>query len=748
MSGRIASNSLFFLQNLQKLPKSAQSAILKKAQELEKAPEDNGNSQVKLHGQEKIPPPPGLPPYRAKVANHYRLLYAFDNKNVYLISAWKKKETGDDYTKVVKKSGPIAKPAAQIPETLIKQLQDIPEEEVVDEAENHSGGSVDADSAPILSPVLLQLAKIDRKFWKALTQITHVEQLYDLEKRGLISDDQVLRIVEILESEPDPSTAFKFVETDNPWELMEKIIDGKLSTESLVFKLTEEQKDLVHFSFEQNGAVLIKGASGTGKSLVAHHRVKSYLDYLRGQLDYVNKSPAILYTTYTNALLTESRKNLENIIGKKDLKDCVEIRTVHSVLKETYIDCQKELKKINFFQRVSGKISEFRNIDPVCRNPRDTELLPELIDKSENEPKEFFKRIGVDYLADEIEYLIYGHKLNTREKYLNFNRKGRKLPLQAKHRNFIYDIKESLEKTLSNKMRLTWKQLAPVTIFLRNSIRTEKPNSFKNLKMYDAIVVDEGQDLTPMELKFLSELVPSQNRIFVVADSTQAIHQPGNVSLQDEFGIDFQGRIRELKVNYRSTKQIAAAAGFYLNQFDLKNETETDDFFYSGPKPRLWNILGKDDDQFREEINSVATELKILKLQGKSNLANIAIFTISGSQCKEINEILNSQGIPSRFCDSKTYEKSRKNEITVMPLKSVKGLEFPSVYIVGLGNNFPKLGLTESDDVFNEKTIGCVRDLFVGMTRAMYSLTLCIGSSHNRALFSEDHFSDEFWEKN
>ena len=100
------------------------------------------------------------------------------------------------------------------------------------------------------------------------------------------------------------------------------------------------------------------------------------------------------------------------------------------------------------------------------------------------------------------------------------------------------------------------------------------------------------------------------------------------MSLQDEFGIDFQGRIRELKVNYRSTKQIAAAAGFYLNQFDLKNETETDDFFYSGPKPRLWNILGKDDDQFREEINSVAAELKILKLQEKSNLANIAIFTI------------------------------------------------------------------------------------------------------------------------
>ena len=72
MSGRIASNSLAFLQNLQKLPKSAQSAIYKKAQELEKAPEDNGNSQVKLHGQQKIPPPPGLPPNRAKVANHYR----------------------------------------------------------------------------------------------------------------------------------------------------------------------------------------------------------------------------------------------------------------------------------------------------------------------------------------------------------------------------------------------------------------------------------------------------------------------------------------------------------------------------------------------------------------------------------------------------------------------------------------------------------------------------------------------------
>ncbi len=94
MSGRNASMSLGFAKNLQKLPKSAQSAIIKKGQELEKAPEDNGNSQVKLNGAAKIPPPPGLPPYRAKVANHYRLLYTFDNKNVHLISAWKKKETG------------------------------------------------------------------------------------------------------------------------------------------------------------------------------------------------------------------------------------------------------------------------------------------------------------------------------------------------------------------------------------------------------------------------------------------------------------------------------------------------------------------------------------------------------------------------------------------------------------------------------------------------------------------------------
>ena len=170
----------------------------------------------------------------------------------------------------------------------------------------------------------------------------------------------------------------------------------------------------------------------------------------------------------------------------------MEIKTVHSVLMETYIDCQKKLNEINYFQRVRGKISEFRNIDPVCRSPKDKDLLPILIEGSDKEAKEFFDRIGIDYLADEIEYLIYGHKLNTREKYLNFSRKGRKLPLQARQRNFIYDIKESLEKVLNSKRRLTWKQLAPITIFLRNSIRIEKPQSSKKLKTYDAIVIDEG----------------------------------------------------------------------------------------------------------------------------------------------------------------------------------------------------------------------------------------------------------------
>ena len=752
MTDRIPNPSYAFLEMLHKLPKGEQKKVKNRVDDLVKFPEDNGKSKRRLQGLGPIPPPPGHVPFRAYVGNLYRLVYTFSKKEVHLLGIYKKKDIGDDYTKAVDDIKQIPGPTPIVGDTFIDEVSREPEpdgfvpiEETKDKKTNNK------QRQPLINETILNLVDAPRNVYGALLDVDSEEQLFKLADKRVISDELALQISEILK-DPDPLNTFKFPDTPDAWETIQKIVNGELSPDDLTLKLTNLQRELVDFSFEQNGAVLIKGAAGTGKSLVAQHRVKAYLDYLRGQLDYVDKDPSILYTTYTNALLKDSQKNLENLIGKVDFKNCVEISTVHQVLKNSYIEYQTELKNMNFFQRVQGKIKEFRNIDPVCRNPREENYLPSIMEtyneRNDGTASEFFDRIGIDYLADEIEFLIYGHKLNTREKYLKFDRKGRKLGLQAKQRNLIYDVKETLEKKLEKDKRVTWKQLAPVTLYLLNILKSNHGEALKNMKSYDAIVVDEGQDLTPMELKFLSELVPSQNRLFVVSDSTQAIHQKGSVNIQDDVvGVDFQGRVRELKVNYRSTKQISTAADEYLNSLGLENETEIENFYEKGPKPRLWKFVGPKENQIEHEIKEISHELNLLNSrEGGSRLSSVGIFTTTRANCSLIETHLNEMGIPARAYASNNYEKSRKSQVTIMPLKAIKGLEFPIVYIAGIGVNFPRLSAAISDDVLNENITNAARELFVGMTRAMRALTVCIPLETSNVLFQPQNFMTDSWD--
>ena len=745
-----------FLETLHKLPSGEQTKVLKKTKQLEESAESNGKSQIQLHGFDPIPPPPGLIPHRAHAANHYRILYAFNANQVYLLGVYKKKDIGNDYKKVVADVDEIPKPSLEIEDTLLDLASKTPEPESFQLEEDSLDQKITQQQfSPLFTEEVLNRFNTPNDLKQKLLEITDTDELFELSEENPNWDALILQLDEYLDSPTDPLSPFKFPDVQDAWETIEKIVSGELSPEDLNLKLSDEQEELVNFAFERDGAVLIKGAAGTGKSLVAHRRVQSYLNHLSGQLDYVNKKPRILYTTFTNALVNDSLKNLKNILGKDDFKKCLETGTIHSVIKETYLECQKILNNRNFFDRVRGNLRKIQNIDPICISPNTRNYLPLLIEtlhqRYDEKPKAdaaryFFDRIGVDYLTDEIEFLIYGNQINTREKYLKFIRKGRKLPLQENQRNFIWDIKIALEEKTLREKRLTWKQLAPATLALLQAIKKDSPDLFNELNTFDAIVVDEGQDLTPMELRVLSELIPSPNRLFVVADSAQAIHQPASLNLQESTEIDFQGRTRELKTNYRSTQQIADASSSFLHAFDLENETETTEFYYSGPKPRLWKIAGSEETQLENEMSAITDELRRIANKKGNQLSNIAIFSSSERKCKEIQTHLNKMDIPSRFCNSRTYEKSQKNQVTIMSLKSIKGLEFPIVYIAGLSDNFPRNIDVELGEVAEENIERGVRDLFVGMTRAIQVLTLCIPENSDNSLFKSQNFQSYLWE--
>src|SRR5690606_12417900 len=79
-------------------------------------------------------------------------------------------------------------------------------------------------------------------------------------------------------------------------------------------------------------------------------------------------------------------------------------------------------------------------------------------------------------------------------------------------------------------------------------------------KLYDVVVVDEAQDLTPAGLRVCVELCKTPQGLYLTADASQSIYSKGFSWQRVHEALNVRGRTTILKRNYRSTKQIADAA--------------------------------------------------------------------------------------------------------------------------------------------------------------------------------------------
>jgi hypothetical protein len=80
---------------------------------------------------------------------------------------------------------------------------------------------------------------------------------------------------------------------------------------------------------------------------------------------------------------------------------------------------------------------------------------------------------------------------------------------------------------------------------------------------FDFAVLDEAQDVNPMQLRFLAALgAGKSNCLFFTGDTGQRIFQ--QPFSWKSLGVDIRGRSRTLKINYRTSHQIRTQAGALL----------------------------------------------------------------------------------------------------------------------------------------------------------------------------------------
>jgi superfamily I DNA/RNA helicase len=204
----------------------------------------------------------------------------------------------------------------------------------------------------------------------------------------------------------------------------------------------------------------------------------------------------------------------------------------------------------------------------------------------------------------------------TWDEYRSVSRKGRGKPLTVRDRRQVWQVLEKVLAHLDNEHKADWGH------YFRRASDVLAAGLVN--QGFDAVIVDEVQDLRPQELKFLASLAgDGPNNFMIVGDGGQRIYQ-GKFTLKS-LGINVQGRSRTLKINYRTTEQIRRFADRItdLESDDLDGSRETRKGTISvlqGPEPVL-NAF----DSSEQQAQFVAEEIQKLTERGLL-LSEIGIF--------------------------------------------------------------------------------------------------------------------------
>lgn len=473
-----------------------------------------------------------------------------------------------------------------------------------------------------------------------------------------------------------------FVEVNDA--LMDDIINGDLSKWQIFLHPT--QRILVEATF--NGSVKITGGAGTGKTVVALHRLK----YL-GDQKTSSDSRKILFTTFTNALTS----NLDNLARKLqvDLSKTV-ITNIDSLVKDLAIESKLISKATRILDMFNSKTSQ--------------EVWEEVL---ESNLTEFDAR----FLQGEHQNVILFNNLKDLQSYLTTSRIGRGKPLTRKQKMEIWSLVEKYNFTKKSNNLVDRSELFNM---VTDQFKSVKVKPFRNL------IADEIQDLSNVELRFLRSLVEEKdNDLFLVGDPYQKIYSKKiNFSAA---GISIRGnRSKRLRINYRTSEEIrrlAITTVKGLNYDDFDGQVEDLKGYLSlfhGEKPTYDIYKTKS-----EEIESVVAQINELQGMGLK-YCDIAIGFRTKEALKEVKTTLHNLKIP--YNDNTTSVVNSSEGVVLSTFHGLKGLEFKVVILSDINNRTCPLlfaGFNELEEQEKKDYINSEKSLvYVAMTRAIKLLRM------------------------
>ena len=291
----------------------------------------------------------------------------------------------------------------------------------------------------------------------------------------------------------------------------------------------EQQEAALH----REGPCMVLAGPGTGKTTVITARIKNLIS--------TGVSPEnILTVTFSKAAADEMKERFQRIAPRSYKRDGVTFGTFHSV-----------------FFRILKQFKDYK--------------LENLLDENQkfNIMKTIIKKMNVDYCEDDeqIGDIIndMGYFLSTMTDILDFEPESCKLEHFKHILEEYFRVKQGMKKFDYDDMLLDCYDLLKSNIRITKAIRDK----------YRYILVDEFQDINPVQFEALKLIAEPENNLFVVGDDDQSIY--GFRGATPNILLDFEklyikSRRIYLRNNYRTPENILGAAMNLINKNNNRYE--------------------------------------------------------------------------------------------------------------------------------------------------------------------------------
>jgi mRNA-degrading endonuclease RelE of RelBE toxin-antitoxin system len=431
---------------------------------------------------------------------------------------------------------------------------------------------------------------------------------------------------------------------------------------------------------EYSGPARVSGSAGTGKTIVALHRT--------AHLARTYPDTRVLLTTYSDTLASALRSKLRRLLGNEPrLAERIDVYSLNTI-------------GLRLYKTHVGKASL------VGRG-----VLRELIQEVANEVTGH--KFGLRFLLTEWEQVVDAWQLETWDAYRDVARLGRKTRLPEAQRSVAWSIFERVRESLRQRQLITQAELFSA---LAAAI------SRSGVVVFDFAVVDEAQDISVAQLRFLSALGGSRpNALFFAGDLGQRIFQ--QPFSWKALGVDIRGRSRTLRVNYRTSHQIRMQADRLLGPIMTDVDGNEEDrrhtvSVFNGPMPIIQSFK-TESDEIKAVGNWIAEQAKTGVLPHE-----FGIFVRSDAQLDRARAALKGAGVAFRTLDENVDTASGHASVSTMYL--AKGLEFRSVAVMACDDEVVPLQArieTVGDDGDLQEVYDTERHLlYVACTRARDNL--------------------------